>query len=133
VDGKSFTDQPQAAPNNQGDPMRAIQAKKMLEIIRKHDLVNHTAKIGTSLYASLEKLAASDVAQGKVSGLRGKDNGTLIAWDFADPAMRDGFVMKMRAKGVQIGACGERSVSGVCRIELLLTLIGPPASNAHLQ
>lgn len=90
--------------------MRAIQAKKMLEIIRKHDLVNHTAKIGKTLYASLEKLAASDVAQGKVSGLRGKDNGTLIAWDFADPAMRDGFVMKMRAKGVQIGACGERSV-----------------------
>jgi 4-aminobutyrate aminotransferase/(S)-3-amino-2-methylpropionate transaminase len=90
--------------------MRAIQAKKMLEIIRKHDLVAHTAKVGKTLYASLESLAASDVAKGKISSLRGKDNGTLIAWDFADPAMRDQFVLKMRAKGVQIGACGDRSV-----------------------
>lgn len=79
----------------------------MLEIIKAHDLVEHTKKTGDVLYARLEALAK---AQPKMQNLRGKNNGTFIAWDFATPAERDAFVGRMRVNGVQMGGCGDKSV-----------------------
>lgn len=88
--------------------MRAIQAKKMLEVIKNHNLVEHTRKTGDLLYPQLEELFK---AHHNVQGLRGKQNGTFIAWDFSTPGERDKFVTRMRANGVQMGGCGEKSVS----------------------
>jgi 4-aminobutyrate aminotransferase/(S)-3-amino-2-methylpropionate transaminase len=90
--------------------MRAIQAKKMLEVIKSHNLVEHTKKTGDLLYPRLEQLFSS---YPNVQGLRGKNNGTFIAWDFSTPAERDTFVTRMRANGVQMGGCGEKSVSAL--------------------
>lgn len=36
--------------------------------------------------------------------------GTLMAWDFTTAGLRDKFVGLARKNGVQIGACGDRSV-----------------------
>ncbi|KAG8844240.1 4-aminobutyrate transaminase [Tulasnella sp. 330] len=92
-----------------GDPMRALQARGMLAIIRKHGLIEHTAKMGGELYVMLEKLFA-EAGAGKVHSLRGKGQGTFLSWDFVTPAMRDRFVGTMRDNGVQIGGCGEQTV-----------------------
>lgn len=101
---------PRADDEGQGDPMRAIQAKKMLEVIKSHNLVEHTKATGDALYARLETLAK---AQPKMRNLRGKNNGTFIAWDFETPQERDAFVGRMRVNGVQMGGCGDKSVSSL--------------------
>lgn len=90
--------------------MRVLQARAMLAIIRKHGLIEHTAKMGVELHAMLENLFA-EAGAGKVHSLRGKGQGTFLSWDFATSAMRDSFVGLMRNNGVQIGGCGERTVS----------------------
>jgi 4-aminobutyrate aminotransferase/(S)-3-amino-2-methylpropionate transaminase len=107
----------------QGDPMRAIQAQKMLEIIKDNKLVEHTKKTGDLLYGKLEQLFK---AYPQISGLRGKNNGTFIAWDFPSPKHRDAFVSRMRANGVQMGGCGDKSVS----ISFLLILVPALVDNA---
>ena len=92
----------------QGDPMRAMQANKMIEVIKEHDLVAHTAKTGDRLYSHLD-----DMFKDKghvVKNLRGKGLGTFIAWDFHDAKTRDLFAATMRKNGVQMGACGDVSV-----------------------
>ncbi|OCF37150.1 4-aminobutyrate aminotransferase [Kwoniella heveanensis BCC8398] len=93
-----------------GDPMRALQARKMIDIIRQHNLVSHTASTGASLASSFKSLFASSAAAGKVSNFRGEGDGTYLAWDLATPAMRDSFVGKMRNHGILIGGCGEQTV-----------------------
>lgn len=91
----------------QGDPIRSLQARKMIELIEKHDLVSHTSQIGTLLADNLKQiLSSSSTAQ----NLRGETKGTFMSWDFETPALRDGFVGKMRKEGIQMGGCGERSV-----------------------
>jgi 4-aminobutyrate aminotransferase/(S)-3-amino-2-methylpropionate transaminase len=80
----------------------------MLEIIKENKLIEHTKKTGDLLYEKLEQLL--DVHP-QITGLRGKNNGTFIAWDFPSPKERDAFVSRMRANGVQMGGCGDRSVS----------------------
>lgn len=94
-----------------GDPIRALQAREMIKIIRDNDLVANTAEVGSYLYSALDKLARN--AKGGSSGiqnLRGQDCGTFIAWDCASAEMRDQFVAKMRLKGVNMGGCGDRAV-----------------------
>lgn len=110
----------------------------MLEIIQNHNLVEHTKKTGDALYAHLETLAAS---QPKMQNLRGKNNGTFIAWDFATPGERDAFVARMRVNGVQMGGCGDKSVGGVVTTcsgsrSLMLPwipLIGPAQTDIDVQ
>lgn len=92
----------------QGDPMRAMQANKIIDVIKEHDLVAHTAKTGERLYSRLD-----DMFKGKgdlVRNLRGKGLGTFIAWDFHDAKTRDKFATTMRKNGVQMGGCGDVSV-----------------------
>lgn len=91
-----------------GDPIRALQASSILKQIRDYGLVDHTKSVGEKLYERLESLFEDKTG---VSGLRGKGEGTFIAWDFDDGGKRDAFVKKMRDRGVQMGGCGEKSVS----------------------
>ncbi|KAK4686089.1 hypothetical protein P7C73_g4046, partial [Tremellales sp. Uapishka_1] len=107
-----------------GDPMRALQAKTFLDLIRSHDLVAHVKSTGDILSTKLSALFSSSVAQGKVSNLRGQDQATFMSWDFETPAMRDAFVGKMRNNGVQMGGCGEKTV----RLRPMLTF-----GEAHVE
>ena len=85
-----------------GDPIRTLQAAEQVKIIKSNDLVSHTASIGSTLYSDLESLA-NGAAKGKISGLRGKGQGTFIAWDMPSSAARDKFLVTMRNRGVNIG------------------------------
>lgn len=84
--------------------------KRCSKIIKDNKLVEHTKKTGDLLYGKLEQLFS---AHPEITGLRGKNNGTFIAWDFATPKERDAFVSRMRANGVQMGGCGDKSVSAL--------------------
>ncbi|WWC65717.1 4-aminobutyrate aminotransferase [Kwoniella dejecticola CBS 10117] len=93
-----------------GDPIRALQAREMIRLIKQHDLVRHTASTGSSLAESFKSVFGSSAASGKVMNFRGEGDGTYLAWDMATPQLRDAFVGKMRVNGVQIGGCGEQTV-----------------------
>lgn len=93
-----------------GDPIRALQARKMIQLIAENNLVSHTAATGGLLASSLSSVFASPAAAGKVFNFRGQGEGTYLAWDMASPQMRDAFLGKMRKVGVQIGGCGDATV-----------------------
>lgn len=93
-----------------GDPVRALQAREMISIIKRDSLVEHTAQIGASLYSALAKLAKTTHGAPLIQNLRGKDRGTFIAWDAETPARRDELVARLKMRGVNAGGCGERAV-----------------------
>ncbi|KAL4726264.1 4-aminobutyrate transaminase [Fusarium chlamydosporum] len=88
-----------------GDPARVIMCKAVIQEILDKKLVEQTARVGTKLYAELESLAAKYPEH--IQNLRGKDQGTFIAFDTKDPA---GLVRSMRHIGVNIGTCGKNTV-----------------------
>jgi 4-aminobutyrate aminotransferase / (S)-3-amino-2-methylpropionate transaminase len=88
-----------------GDPARVLLFNAIYDFITKHNLVSHTADIGAHVYNEIEKLQKK--FPNDIQNLRGKGQGTFIAWDCP---WRDEFIKKMRAKGVHMGGCGERAV-----------------------
>jgi 4-aminobutyrate aminotransferase/(S)-3-amino-2-methylpropionate transaminase len=92
-----------------GDPTRALQAREILNIIRRDGLVENTAKVGDYIYQSLSELS-NGVGKGKMHNLRGKGEGTFIAWDAESPAKRDELIKRMRNNGVHLGGCGDQAV-----------------------
>ncbi|KAI2468550.1 4-aminobutyrate aminotransferase [Annulohypoxylon bovei var. microspora] len=88
-----------------GDPARAILFRAIIDEILKKDLVANTAKVGDYLYGKLEGLAKK--YPGQFDNLRGKGQGTFIAFD--NPK-RDEFLKKAKKFGVNIGGSGERAV-----------------------
>ncbi|KAK4175016.1 putative 4-aminobutyrate aminotransferase [Triangularia setosa] len=88
-----------------GDPARALLFKAIIEEIEKHDLVNHTAKMGEYLYRKLEELG--EKFPGQVENLRGKGQGTFIAFDNPN---RDAFLQRAKKEGVNIGGSGQSAV-----------------------
>jgi len=92
-----------------GDPIRALQAASQISVIKEHSLVEHTASVGDRLFGRLDELAKSAGA-GKMSNLRGKGDGTFIAWDMPTPAGRDTLLKDMRNLGVNMAGCGEQTV-----------------------
>lgn len=88
-----------------GDPARAILFRAIIQEIERLDLVNHTAKTGDYLYSEIEKLAKK--YPGEFQNLRGKGQGTFIAFD---SPRRDEFLKKAKSVGVNIGGSGERAV-----------------------
>lgn len=91
-----------------GDPSKAIVARAIYKEIKKHDLVERTAKVGDYLYGKLEELSKKYPT--KIQKLRGKNNGTFIAWDMESPEARDKFLKEMRQLGVNVGGCGPQAV-----------------------
>lgn len=79
----------------------------MIDLISKHDLVDHTSKIGAILAKNLQSILSNS---SHAEALRGDSKGTFMSWDFETPALRDAFVGRMRKEGVQMGGCGEKSV-----------------------
>ncbi|RPB25905.1 4-aminobutyrate aminotransferase, partial [Terfezia boudieri ATCC MYA-4762] len=88
-----------------GDPSRALLFRTIIEEIKKNDLVAKTANTGGYLYSLLESLARKYPE--KIQNLRGKGQGTFIAWD---SPRRDEFLRTMKFAGVNIGGCGEHAV-----------------------
>ncbi|KAJ9119847.1 hypothetical protein QFC24_005561 [Naganishia onofrii] len=90
-----------------GDPIRALQAATQISVIKQHGLVEHTASTGRELYKQLDQLAKSS---GRMLNLRGKDNGTFIAWDMESAGQRDALLKAMRNQGVNMAGCGDATV-----------------------
>lgn len=88
-----------------GDPARAILFRGIIEEIKKHDLVNHTAQVGDYLYNGLEDL--SQRYPNEILNLRGKGQGTFIAFD---SPRRDEILVKAKRIGINIGGSGEKAV-----------------------
>ncbi|EGX95181.1 4-aminobutyrate aminotransferase [Cordyceps militaris CM01] len=88
-----------------GDPARVLLCKAVIEEILDNNLVEQCARVGDVLYAELEKLAVKYPAE--IRDLRGKGQGTFIAFDVEDPV---GFVAAMKKRGVNIGTCGVSTV-----------------------
>lgn len=98
-----------------GDPIRTLQAREIINIIQKHDLVNHTVKTGEVLTKALTDVFSRH--QSLVSNYRGQEEATFQAFDFPDGPTRDAFVGKLRQNGVNMGACGPAA----CRLRPSLT------------
>jgi 4-aminobutyrate aminotransferase/(S)-3-amino-2-methylpropionate transaminase len=86
-----------------GDPIRALQARGILSVIAKNNLVEHTAKLGDYIYQELDKLQSNNIVD-----LRGQGQGTFIAWDAQTPEKRDELIKQMRKRGIHLGGCGEK-------------------------
>ncbi|KAG7662704.1 uncharacterized protein J8A68_003763 [[Candida] subhashii] len=91
-----------------GDPSKAIIAKAIYQEIVKNDLVTRTGQVGDYLYGKLNSVLSQYPTL--VSNLRGKNYGTFIAWDCTDVDTRTKILMGCRAKGVNIGGCGDVSI-----------------------
>ena len=88
-----------------GDPVRAILFKGIIGEIERLNLVESTARVGNYLFSELEKLAAK--YPGQFDNLRGKGQGTFIAFD---TPKRDALLKQAKSLGVNIGGSGERTV-----------------------
>ncbi|GAA5874302.1 hypothetical protein JCM8547_007557 [Rhodosporidiobolus lusitaniae] len=93
-----------------GDPIRALQAREMINIIQQNNLVEHTAKVGDYVYQSLEAMQQEEGIKGKLINLRGKGEGTYVAFDLPTSGQRDAFIKQLRLEGVNAGGCGAHSV-----------------------
>jgi 4-aminobutyrate aminotransferase/(S)-3-amino-2-methylpropionate transaminase len=88
-----------------GDPARAILFRSIIGEINRLDLVNHTAATGDYLFSGLQRLC--EKFPGDIRNLRGKGQGTFIAWDCP---RRDEVLKRAKGEGVNIGGSGEMAV-----------------------
>lgn len=91
-----------------GDPIRTLQAKILVEQIKKHDLVKNTAETGDYLFSKLEKI--QEKYPEHLQNLRGRSKGTFIAWDLPTGPDRDAFLGAMKLNGVLCGGSGAAAV-----------------------
>jgi len=88
-----------------GDPARAILFRAIIEEIKRLNLVEHTADVGEYLYAELARLR--ERYPNEIANLRGKGQGTFIAWD---SPRRDEVLKKAKGVGINIGGSGQTAV-----------------------
>ncbi|PQE03862.1 4-aminobutyrate aminotransferase protein [Rutstroemia sp. NJR-2017a BBW] len=88
-----------------GDPARAILFRAIIQEIERLDLVENTKNVGEYLYEGLADLGRK--YQGEVQNLRGKGQGTFLAFD---SPRRDEVLKKAKSVGINIGGSGERAV-----------------------
>jgi 4-aminobutyrate aminotransferase / (S)-3-amino-2-methylpropionate transaminase len=88
-----------------GDPVRAILFRGIYNEVERLGLIGKTAMVGNYLYGGLERLAEKYPAE--IQNLRGKGQGTFVAWD---SPRRDEVLKLAKAKGVNMGGSGERSI-----------------------
>jgi 4-aminobutyrate aminotransferase/(S)-3-amino-2-methylpropionate transaminase len=98
-----------------GDPSKLLMLEAVLECVAKDGLVENAAVTGEYMQKGLNALA--EKYPGKLAAVRGA--GTLVAVDLASGAARDAAVDALRAKGVDIAACGSATIR--CRPGLYFT------------
>ena len=91
-----------------GDPARVLLFNAIYDQIVDHNLVDHTAQVGDYVHHGISQLQTKH--PDLIQNLRGKGQGTFIAWDAPTAGARDNFIKRMRAHGVHMGGCGERAV-----------------------
>jgi L-lysine 6-transaminase len=83
-----------------------VRCRRILEIVESEGLIERAGPKGVRLVAGLDDLAGQGVA---ISGVRGR--GLLVAFDLADPELRDAVVRDLRkSERVIVLPCGERSI-----------------------
>ena len=88
-----------------GDPARALLFRAIIHEIERLDLVANAAATGEYLYAGLQQLSRR--YPGEITSLRGKGQGTFIAWD---SPRRDDVLRRMKGVGINIGGSGQSAV-----------------------
>lgn len=88
-----------------GDPARALLFGAIYRQIQELDLVNHTAQVGKYLFNGLTRLQQAYPEQ--ITNLRGKDQGTFIAFD---SPKRDELLKQAKTMGINLGGSGVASV-----------------------
>ncbi|KAK5118627.1 hypothetical protein LTR85_008092 [Meristemomyces frigidus] len=88
-----------------GDPARALLFRAIINEIERLNLVQNTAETGDYLYNRLQELG--EKYPGEIQNLRGKGQGTFIAWD---SPRRDEVLKKAKGVGINVGGSGERAV-----------------------
>ena len=91
-----------------GDPVRALTARAIIDEIKNLDLLTNVKETGEYLYDGLEKI--SKRYPNRMANLRGRGDGTFIAWDESSLATRDAFLLKMKKLGVNAGGTGQAGV-----------------------
>lgn len=91
-----------------GDPSKALIARTIVQEVEANNLVAATAEVGDYLYKNLASIFAKYPDQ--AANLRGEGMGTFIAWDSPSAEHRAKFLLACRAKGVNIGGCGEAAI-----------------------
>ncbi|KAK6030844.1 putative 4-aminobutyrate transaminase [Ostertagia ostertagi] len=89
-----------------GDPTKLFLLEKVVEVIKRDDLINKTKLVGEYFQSELANLQANHSS--KVSQARGL--GTFAAIDFPNASVRDQFVDKAINLGLHCGGCGEKSL-----------------------
>lgn len=88
-----------------GDPSRALIFRGIIEEVERLGLVENTRTTGDYLYSGLDRL--SQKYPQHFQNLRGKGQGTFIAWD---TPKRDEFLAKAKSVGVNIGGSGVSAI-----------------------
>ena len=88
-----------------GEPTKLVILEKVIEIIKRDNLVDITKQVGDHLQNSLKQLEST---HSKVKNVRGM--GTLCAFDMPDSASRDNLCQIALTNGLHIGGCGEVAV-----------------------
>jgi len=91
-----------------GDPVRALQAKVIVDEILEKDLLANVRDVGTYAQKELREISGRHPT---IKNVRGE--GTFIAFDIeGEPAgvKRDQLLAKMRELGVNSGGCGVSTV-----------------------
>lgn len=91
-----------------GDPSKALIARTIVQEIEANNLVAATASVGDYLFNNLSSLFEKYPSH--ASNIRGQNMGTFIAWDSPNADHRAKFLLACRAKGVNIGGCGEAAI-----------------------
>ncbi|KAG0024626.1 hypothetical protein BGZ80_000477 [Entomortierella chlamydospora] len=89
-----------------GDPVRAVQAKTIIQEIKNKNLVQNVVETGD--YLKKELLSIEAKYPKFISAVRGE--GTFLAFNLPSPEQRDSFVTRLRSFGVNAGGCGPQSV-----------------------
>lgn len=88
-----------------GDPAKALLFRAIIDEIARLDLVENTRVTGEYLFGGLTAL--SERFPGEINNLRGKGQGTFIAWD---SPRRDELLKMAKSYGINIGGSGAQAV-----------------------
>lgn len=90
-----------------GDPAHIMITNAIFREVAENNLPAKAQEVGDYLYKGLTAIQSET---GKISRVRGKGQGTFIAFDLASGAQRDQFVVNMRSLGVLVGGTGAQGI-----------------------
>jgi len=88
-----------------GDPLRALEMGVICQEIRQNNLLQLVRDSGAALMKGLDAISQKHP---QISRVRGQ--GTFIAFDLPDAAIRDKLVTNLKHVGAQSGGCGDKSI-----------------------